>query len=102
MKFSLFQRSFIHALGTTTYTAAVALLMFNGKVIFGEEDNFLIPLFILLLLIISAAVTSLLVLGKPIQLYLSNQKSEAIKLLWQTLVWIIVFILIIGVLLLNH
>lgn len=101
MKLSLSQQGFIHALGTATYTAAVAYFLFNGKAIFGEGETFLAPMFMMLLLIISATVTGFLVLGKPLQLYVSDQKAQALKLLGRTLGWIVVFAVIIIVIMIS-
>lgn len=50
----------------------------------------------LLLLIISATVTGFLVIGKPLQLYVSGQKSEGLKLLGRTLGWLAVFAIIVA------
>ncbi|OGZ03865.1 MAG: hypothetical protein A2430_00930 [Candidatus Liptonbacteria bacterium RIFOXYC1_FULL_36_8] len=88
-------KSFINALGVFVYTSAVSLLLFNGQIIFGKESSFLMPLFLLLLFIISASITGLLVLGKPIHLYLSNLKKEAFLFLFSTLAWLVFFIVII-------
>ena len=90
-------RSLIHAAGVLVYTTAVALLFFNGQRIFGHPHSFLLPLFMLLLLIISASVTGLLVLGKPITLYLGGLKREAFTLLFATLAWLVVFIVLVVV-----
>ena len=68
-KSEYFIKGLINALGVVAYTTAVALFMSNGERIFGNTRSFLLPLFMLLLLIISATITGLLVLGKPIQLY---------------------------------
>ncbi|MBU0668225.1 MAG: hypothetical protein ABH861_01270 [Patescibacteria group bacterium] len=81
----------LYALGVLAYTSAVAWLMFNGEAIFGKASDFLMPLFLLLLLIISASITGLLVLGKPIHLYLSGHKKEAFTLLFSTLAWLALF-----------
>ncbi len=67
---------------TVVYVAAVAWFMFNGNAIFGKQnDNFLMPLAILLLFVVSALITGLLVLGQPIWTYLQGRKAEAVKLL---------------------
>ncbi len=97
MKLSTPQRSFINALGTVVYTAAIAWFLSHASTFFHKEDTFLVPMFMMLLLIISATITGSLVLGKPIQLYLSDQKSAAITMLWQTLVWVIIFAVIVGI-----
>ena len=88
-------RGFINAAGVFVYVSAVAWLMFNGKNIFGKSPNFLMPLFILLLFIMSATITSLLVLGKPIQLYLGGSKKEAVNLLFTTLACLALFAVIV-------
>jgi len=82
------------AAGTVLYVSGVAWLMFNGEHMFGQkEDNFLMPVLLLLLFVISAAVTGLLVLGKPVHLYLSGLKKEALTLLLTTLGWLVIFLI---------
>ena len=84
------RKSLLSAAGTLLYIAGVAWLMFNGKHLFGDKpDNFLMPAFMLLLLVISATVTGVLVLGKPVQLFLEGQRREACILLVSTLVWLV-------------
>ena len=101
-KSDYFLKSLVNAAGVVLYTSAVALLMFHGKQIFDRPDNFLMPLFMLLLLIISASITGLLVLGKPIHLYMNGLKKEAFILLFATLAWLIFFaILIVSILVLQ-
>ena len=95
-------KSFLNALGTFAYVFAVAWSLFNGKGIFGEEESFLIPVFMLLLFVISASITGLLVLGKPIHLYMNNMKREAFTMLFATLGWLIVFALLVMVALLDR
>ena len=89
-------KSFINAAGAFLYVSAVAWGMFNGSRIFGEEQSFLIPLFMLLLLIFSAALTGFLVVGKPILLYIDGKKREAVILFSATIGWIAVFLAVIG------
>ena len=78
----------IHSIGVFIYVSAVAFLMFNGKKIFGQTDSFLQPVAILLLFVVSAAITGSLVLIRPINLYLNGMKKEAIKLLIYTIVFL--------------
>lgn len=92
-KSEYFVKSLINAAGAFAYIAAVAWLLFNGEKIFGKAQNFAIPIFLLLLLVISATVTALLVLGKPASLYWSGLKKEGIVLLLCTLAWLVVFAL---------
>lgn len=94
---NLIVRGALDAVGVFIYTAAVAWLMFNGQKIFGKAETFWMPVALLLLFVLSAAITGLLVLGKPIVLYLNGSKKEAVRLLLYTLaslciIMIIVFI----------
>jgi len=82
---------FIHSLGVLVYISLVALLMQNGEKIFGKEDNWASPIAFLLLFTLSAIVVGLLVLGKPIVLYLDNKKKEAVKMLVSTAAFIAAF-----------
>ena len=97
-------RSFINAGGTFAYVTAIALFFSHIQNIFdsNKPDNFLAPVLILLLFIISALVTGLLVLGKPINLYMSGAKREAFVLLFATLGWLVIFILLIVFILLKR
>ena len=90
-------KSFINALGVFIYVLAVAWTLFNVKELFGEPPGLFIPVFMLLLFIISATITGLLVLGKPIVLYLNNHKKAALTLLLATVAWLIIFLAMVAV-----
>jgi hypothetical protein len=86
--------SFLSATGVFLYVSTVAWLMSHGEKFLGNRpDNFLMPVTMLLLFIVSASVTSLMVLGKPIHLYFNGLKKEAIYLLLATLGWLVLFII---------
>lgn len=85
-------KSFLNAAGVFVYVAAIAWLGFHSQAIFGTKTGFLVPLFMLLLFVVSAAITGLLVLGRPIHLYLSGLKKEAFTMLFTTLGWLVVFL----------
>ncbi len=84
----LIQRSLLNALGTITYVSVVVTVMRNGEKIFQNINQSLAPIAFLTLFVLSAAVTGGLVLGKPVMLYLNNQKSDAIKMFIYTLCWL--------------
>ena len=86
MKRPILTYSTLNALGTTMYVALVASLLFNTSRLFGgTKDTVLIPISMLLLFILSASITSLLVLGRPILWYLDGKKKDAVSLLLATL-----------------
>jgi hypothetical protein len=97
----LLSYSLLHALGVLAYVLAISWFLSNIEKIFnnGKPDNFLAPAVMLILLVISATITGTLVLGRPILLYLENQKAEAIKMLSYTVGWlaIIAMIILVGI-----
>lgn len=91
-KSNLIFRSFINSFLTALYITGVALFMFNAQKFLGVvEDNFRMPLAMLLLFVLSASIVSALILGKPILLYLENKKAEGIKMFLYSVVWLFVF-----------
>jgi len=95
-KSDYFLKSFLSAAGVFVYASAIAWLGFNSQAIFGNKpSSFLAPLFMLLLFVVSACITGLLVLGKPINLYLGGLKKEAFTLLFATLTWLVIFLVLV-------
>lgn len=94
--YKLIKWGIVHALGVLAYIVLLALFMNNANNWFGEDDRgILAPIAMLLLFILSALVTSSLVLAKPIMLYIDGKKKEAIKLLFFTGFSIFVLVLIV-------
>lgn len=91
----LIQRSFLNALGTGLYVVLVALLARNAQNIFGQKDSIIDPIAILMVFVLSAAVTGSLVLGKPVLMYANNQKTEAVKLFLYTIAWLVLLTIIV-------
>lgn len=95
-------KSFINAGGVLIYVSLVAWVLSHGQAVLGNKpDNFLMPVMMLLLLIISASITGFLVLGKPILMYWDGRKKEALVLLFSTLAWLAVFLAAVAVFLIN-
>lgn len=70
-----------HALGVLVYIFLVATFMSKANDLFGTADQDIVtPIAFLMLFLFSALVTSGLVLGKPIMLYLDGQKKDGVKL----------------------
>lgn len=87
--------SLAHALGTTIYVGLVALLLQNGEKLFGVGNKLIGTVVFILIFVLSATITGALVLGRPVLLFLENQKKEALKLFFYTLGWILIMILIV-------
>jgi len=89
-KNEIFFKAFVNALGVFVYVLLVAWFIFNAETLLGKVDTFLGPAMMLLIFVISAAVTGLLVLGMPIVLYLDGKRKEAVTLFAYTLISLVV------------
>lgn len=87
----LIKTSLLNALGTVIYVALIATIMNNAPKIFGEMKSVAGPIAFLLLFVTSAAITGGLVLGRPVMLFLDNQKQLAVKLFSYTVGWLFIF-----------
>lgn len=90
----LWKIAIINSLITFVYVALVAFVMFNGGQFFGNINNFVGPLAILLLFVFSALVVGLLILGKPVIFYLDSKKTDAVKLLSYTIISLFILIVL--------
>ena len=75
---------FINAVAATLYITAVATIPFFGRELFGPGNSFLIPIAMISLFTLSAAVMGYLFLYQPLLLLLDGHKKEAVKLFLQT------------------
>lgn len=100
----IIQQAFLFALGETVYIALVVSLMFSIQKWFGQKPDpaIIAPIFILLLLVISASVSGALILGKPALLYLDGKKKDALKLFGYTLVWLVAFLVVAFIIIANR
>jgi hypothetical protein len=84
------QWGFINSVGVLVYVSLVATITQNGEKIFGAMKNLVGPIAFLLLFVFSALVTGLLILGRPVYLFLDGFKKEAVKMLIYTVGWMFV------------
>ena len=82
---NIVKRAFINALATAAYVTVVGIFMYNANHVFGKQDKFLTPVVVLLLLVLSAAVTASLVFGQPAMWYVDGKKKPALELLGATI-----------------
>ncbi len=94
--------SLLNAVGVAVYIIGISFILRNGDKIFGKMDNFLAPVAFLLLFVLSAAITGMLVLGRPLLLYFENRKSEAIKMFFYTIGWLFLITLVVFIAQINH
>ncbi len=75
---------FINALAATVYIIVIVLVMDYGTRQLHPANTIFIPIMVLSLFTLSAAVMGYLFLFQPAQLYFDNKKKEAINLFLQT------------------
>lgn len=89
--------SVIDAAAVAVYVTGVSLLFSNAERIFGKMTGFLGPMAMLLLLVVSAAITALSVFGRPIYLIYEGQKTEGIKMLFYTIGFLVLITILVFV-----
>lgn len=82
----IMRTAFVDAVATALYVIVVALFMYFLQDNLPKEFNSVfIPIAMLLLFVFSAALTGVLVFGRPIATYLDGKKKEALLMLTYTL-----------------
>jgi hypothetical protein len=81
----LLKQGILNSVIAVVYISCIASLLNNGEKVFGDGKSVLIPIFMLSLLVLSAAIMGLLIFGRPVMLYLDGLKKEAVKLLFYTI-----------------
>jgi hypothetical protein len=89
------KKAFINSFLTSLYIVAIGLFFYYGSLIkIGRVNTFLAPITMLFLFVFSAAITSFLLVGKPMQMYIDGKKKEALSLITYTLGFFFIFTLI--------
>ncbi|MEK7585171.1 MAG: hypothetical protein AAB455_01470 [Patescibacteria group bacterium] len=96
IKNNIVKYGILHALGTAAYIVLVATFLSHAQDIFGPEEpkSVLVPIMMLSLLVFSAAMVGLLLLGRPILWYWDGKKPEAVSLVIHTMAAFFVVVLI--------
>ncbi len=88
-------QSLLLATGVILYVALVAAVMFYGGPIMDKGGRLLPAIAFLLLFVLSATIVGLLVLARPVYLFLQGAKKEAFQLLAMILFWLVLSLLVI-------
>ena len=79
-----------HSVLVLVYVSLVAFVMSHGNQFFGPKDTDWTPVGVLMLLVLSAAVTCTLVLSRPVLMFLDGRKKEALQFFGYTEGWLFV------------
>ncbi len=89
----MFKQSLLSALGVAAYVTLIVTGLF--KLMPGPDgESLFVPIAMLMLFVVSAAIVGSLVLLKPIMMYVSGMKAESVKLLLWTIGWLAGFTVI--------
>ncbi len=99
---NIVKNAFVNAGATAVYIILIASFFTHAKNIFGAngDNTTVIPIVMLLLLVISAAITGLAVFGRPVMWYLDGKKKEALRLVGYTIAFLALIALVFIVVLL--
>ena len=75
----------LNALAAWGYIALVVMVPYYGSDLVGDGESILIPIGMLSLFVLSAAVMGTIFFYHPAQMYLDGQKQEALSLFLKTL-----------------
>ena len=73
------------AVGAAAYITLVASVMFYVPKFVGKTETIVVPIAVLCLFVLSAAVMGYLFFFQPFQLYMDNKKEEAVSVFLKTL-----------------
>jgi hypothetical protein len=94
------KKPFIHALAAALYIVVIVLVVqFFGSTLKGQPDTIIIPMTMLSLFVLSAAVMGFLFLSEPFYLFMENRKQEAVALFGKTVGFFACFVVLFAILL---
>jgi len=88
----------INASVALIYIVGIVLFVHLGlATVFRGPETFVIPMIMLSLFVLSAALMGYLFLGTPLQMYLDGQKQEAVRFFFQTVgIFAVLTVILIG------
>ena len=96
---TIIKKALIDTIGAIAYIGLVAWFMTNAEHMFGITRSVIVPVLMLTLFVLSAAVTGSLVFGRSVLWYMDGNKKDAIVLLFAKLVVLLIsFVLTLSVL----
>jgi hypothetical protein len=94
------KKPFLHALGAALYIVIIVLVAQGvGTLLKNQNDSIIIPMTMLSLFVLSAAIMGYIFLSEPLQLYLDGQKKEAVSFFAKTVGIFACFVAVFAILL---
>lgn len=98
-KNNLWLVGFLQATGLAVYCGLVSILIWNGNHLFGRITDFRGPLLFLILFVASALISGILTLGYPFVLWQRKDSDNALKLVFYTAGFLVLYAVLAVVLL---
>jgi hypothetical protein len=92
------KKPFIYSLAVALYIVFIVSIMSVSTSFMPAKDNIFMPMVMLSLFVLSAAVMGFLFLSEPLQLYLDGEKKEAVTFFTKTVAFFACFVIIFSVL----
>jgi len=93
------KKPFLHALGAVIYIVVIVLVIQGAtSILQNQNETIIIPMTMLSLFVLSAAVMGYLFLSESIYLLIENKKREAISFFAQVVGFFACFVVIFGIL----
>jgi len=87
--------AFLQALGLVFYCGLVGVIFWQGDSWFGEMNNYLGPVMVLVLLSMSVIICALISFGYPFLVFWEEKKpKKAISIVYYTAAWLVFFMLL--------
>lgn len=88
------KKPFTYSLVAALYIVFIVSIMSSVSSFMPKEDNIFMPIVMLSLFVLSAAIMGFLFLSEPIQLYIENQKKEAAAFFTKTVAFFACFVIV--------
>lgn len=94
------KKPFIHALAAALYIVMIVLVMRDViSFLRDKQDTIVIPMTMLALFVLSAAVMGFVFLSEPVKLFIENRKQEAVDFFAKTVGFFSLFVAVFVILL---
>ena len=93
------KKPFLHALGAALYIVFIVIIMQGASYLLKSQNGtFVIPMTVLSLFVLSAAVMGYLFLSEPFYLFMENKKRESIAFFGKTVGFFACFVALFAIL----
>ena len=86
--------SFLQSLGLVSYISLISVIFWKGNEWFPKMNNYIGPLIMLTLFVVSALICALITLSYPFTLWQKGKTKDALRVIFYTAFWTIGFLIV--------